>query len=132
MATPRVRLVLVVAVLGCGFVRGAALVHDHVPSGSCTQWEQTRQGWPLLSLPGDSGLMQVEIEHRARVKKVEGVLASLDGQLCVLDKGPESNQVHDTSYKSRRTCPAIDLKNWKDVLRVDKDDMIVCGIDMSI
>ena len=50
--------------------------------------------------------------------------ASGGGRLCVLNKGPDTNQVHDTSYKSQRAC-TIDLSSWKDILRVDKERMVV-------
>ena len=95
-----------------------------LPAGG-SQWEHTRQGWPVLTLPGDSGLTREEIIHRARVKKVEADIASFEGRLCVLEKGPESNQVHDTSYKTRNNARAIDLSQWKDVLRVDTENKIV-------
>jgi len=91
------------------------------PAGS-SQWDTTRQGWPVLTLPGDEGLTREEITHRARCRRVEA--EKVGGQLCVLNKGPESNQVHDTSYKMQKAC-AIDLSSWKDVLRVDTERMLV-------
>ena len=80
-------------------------------------WEKSNRGYPVLSLPGDHGLTDVEIEHRARVKKVEADLASSGGGVCALEKGPDSNQVHDTSYKAR-SPRAIDLSRWDAILRV--------------
>ena len=102
----------------------ALLAGAAVPAGG-SQWEQTRQGWPVLTLPGDSGLTREEILHRARVKQVEADLGSFERRICVLNKGPESNQVHDTSYKTAGSARAIDLREWKDVLRVDADAMVV-------
>jgi hypothetical protein len=87
------------------------------PAVPSTHWYQTRQGWPVLSLPGDSGLTREEILHRARVKKVEADVHTGERRLCVLNKGPGSNQVHDTSYKAAGSARAIDLRQWKDVLR---------------
>ena len=52
---------------GIAMLLAAACV---VPAGT-SQWETTRQGWPVLMLPGDEGLSRDEISHRARVKKVE-------------------------------------------------------------
>lgn len=94
-----------------------ALMLGARPVAPSTQWEQTRQGWPVLSLPGDSGLTREEILHRARVKKVEADVHTAERRLCVLNKGPGSNQVHDTSYKAAGSARAIDLRQWKDVLR---------------
>jgi hypothetical protein len=105
-------------------IKGVLILVSVSVLASGSQWERTGQGWPVLSLPGDSQLTHAEIEHRARVKKVEADLASFDGRICVLNKGPDSNRVHDTSYKSRNPR-AIDLSQWKDVLRVDPNDMVV-------
>ena len=90
-----------------------------------SQWQKNAQGWPVLTSPCDSGLLPQEILHRSRLKKVEADIAGFEGGVRVLNKGPDSNQVHDTSYKERGAARAIDLSRWSDVLRVDAASMVV-------